>query len=179
MKTRYKYYFSLIDKWDAEVTNNFLALGYEVSVVVPLEKVRVCLLLYKYVEKEQRRWFVKSVVFIDVNWYIQYKKRGFGVQFSNRALSIEDLQIKAWELNKQYDNLSTIEATDVFKFIQDNVTNVEMREDFAEYKTLKECLANPNMYNRTQAAELFEKFICIKDKLFMEAMYNWLKRRNN
>ena len=169
----------MIDKWDAEIANNFIKLGYAVSIVVPLEKVKVCLLIYQYIENEQGRWPVKSVLFVDMNWYVQYKRRGFERRFNNRALSIEDLQIKAWELNKQYDNLSNFEAMDIQRFIQDNVPNVEMREDFAEYKTLKECLANPNLCNRTQAADLFEKFIHIKDKLFMEAMDNWLKRGNN
>jgi len=178
MKARYKRYFSLIDKWDDKIANNFISLGYAVSIVVPLEKVKVCLLIHQYIENEQGHWPVKTVVFVDMNWYVQYKTRGFEEQFK-RVLTIEDLQIKAWELNKQYDNLSTFEATDIQKFIQDNVPDVEMREDFAEYKTLKECLANPNLCNRTQAAELFEKFIYIKDKLFMEAMDNWLKRGNN
>lgn len=37
---------------------------------------------------------------------------------------------------------------DIQKFIQDNVPNVEAREEFAKYKTLKECLADPKLYDR-------------------------------
>ena len=44
-------------------------------------------------------------MFVDINWYVQYKARRLEDQFSNGALSVEDLQITAWELNKQYDNL--------------------------------------------------------------------------
>lgn len=55
--------------------------------------------IYQYIENEQGRWLAKSVMFVDI-------KRGrLEEQFSNGALSIEDLQITAWELNKKYDNL--------------------------------------------------------------------------
>lgn len=43
---------------------------------------------------------------------------------------------------------------DIQKFIQDNVPNVEAREEF-------------------------EKFLYVKDKLFGEAMDNWLKKRGS
>lgn len=33
------------------------------------------------------------------------------------------------------------------KFIEDNIPNVEARGEFEEYKTLKECLANPKLYD--------------------------------
>lgn len=68
---------------------------------------------------------------------------------------------------------------DVQKFIQDNVPNVEARGEFAEYKTFLQCLADPNKYDRSQAADLFEKFLYVKDKLFGEAMDNWLKKRGS
>lgn len=68
---------------------------------------------------------------------------------------------------------------DIQKFIQDNVPNVEAREEFAKYKTLKECLANPKLYDRTQAASLFDEFLYVKDKLFGETMDNWLKKRGS
>lgn len=65
---------------------------------------------------------------------------------------------------------------DIQKFIQENIPNVEARE---EYKTLKECLANPKLYDRSQTADLFDKFLYVKDKLFGEAMDNWLKKRGS
>lgn len=68
---------------------------------------------------------------------------------------------------------------DIQKFIQDNIPEVDSREEFDEYKTLKECLGNSKLYDRTQAADLFEKFLYIKDKLFGEAMDNWLKKRGS
>lgn len=68
---------------------------------------------------------------------------------------------------------------DIQKFIQDNVPNVEAREEFAKYKTLKECLDDPKLYDRTQAASLFDEFLYVKDKLFGEAMDNWLKKRGS
>ena len=105
VKPFYKHYFSRIDKWDDKIANNFLELGYAVSIVVPLEKVKICQLIYQYIENDQGRWLAKSVMFVDLNWYVQYKARRLEDQFSNGALSIEDLQITAWELNKQYDNL--------------------------------------------------------------------------
>ena len=91
VKPFYKHYFARIDKWDDKI--------------VPLEKVKVCQLIYQYIENDQGRWLAKSVMFVDLNWYVQYKARRLEEQFSNGALSIEDLQITAWELNKQYDNL--------------------------------------------------------------------------
>lgn len=42
IKPFYKHYFSKIDKWDDELANSFLELGYAVSIVVPLEKVKIC-----------------------------------------------------------------------------------------------------------------------------------------
>lgn len=105
VKPFYKHYFSRIDKWDDKLANAFLELGYAVSIVVPLEKVKICQLIYQYIENDQERWLAKSVMFVDINWYVQYKARRLEDQFSNGALSIEDLQITAWELNKQYDNL--------------------------------------------------------------------------
>ena len=68
---------------------------------------------------------------------------------------------------------------DIQKFIEGNIPNVETRGEFEEYKTLKECLANPKLYDRSQAADLFEKFLYVKDKLFGEAMDNWLKKRGS
>lgn len=68
---------------------------------------------------------------------------------------------------------------DIQKFIQDNVLNVEAREEFVKYKTLKECLADPKLYDHTQAASLFDEFLYVKDKLFGEAMDNWLKKRGS
>lgn len=66
---------------------------------------------------------------------------------------------------------------DVQKFIQDNIPEVDSREEFEKYKSLKECLADPNLYDRIQAAGLFDDFLYVKDKLFGEAMDNWLKKR--
>lgn len=66
---------------------------------------------------------------------------------------------------------------DVQKFIQDNIPEVDSREEFEKYKTLKECLADPNLYDRIQAADYFDEFLYVKDKLFGEAMDNWLKKR--
>lgn len=66
---------------------------------------------------------------------------------------------------------------DVQKFIQDNIPEVDSREEFEKYKSLKECLADPNLYDRIQAADYFDDFLYIKDKLFDEAMDNWLKKR--
>ena len=40
MKPFYKHYFSRINKWDDKLANAFLELGYAVSIVVPLEKVK-------------------------------------------------------------------------------------------------------------------------------------------
>lgn len=68
---------------------------------------------------------------------------------------------------------------DLQKFIQDNIPEVDSREEFAKYKTLKECLADPKLYDRTQAVSLFDEFLCVKDKLFGEAMDNWLKKRGS
>lgn len=68
---------------------------------------------------------------------------------------------------------------DIQNFIQENISNVETREEFAKYKTLKECLADPKLYDRTQAASLFDEFLYVKDKLFGEAMDNWLKKRGS
>lgn len=96
VKPFYKHYFSRIDKWDDKIANNFLELGYAVSIVVPLEKVKICQLIYQYIENDQGRW-----------------------------------------------------------------------------------LANPKLYDRTQAASLFDEFLYVKDKLFGEAMDNWLKKRGS
>lgn len=41
VKPFYKHYFARIDKWDDKIANNFLELGYAVSIVVPLDKVKV------------------------------------------------------------------------------------------------------------------------------------------
>ena len=68
---------------------------------------------------------------------------------------------------------------DIQKFIQDNVPNVEAREEFERYKTFLQCLADPKLYDRTQAASLFDEFLYVKDKLFGEAMDNWLKKRGS
>lgn len=68
---------------------------------------------------------------------------------------------------------------DVQKFIQDNIPEVDSREEFEKYKSLKECLADPNLYDRIQAADYFDDFLYIKDKLFDEAMDNWLKKRGS
>lgn len=68
---------------------------------------------------------------------------------------------------------------DIQKFIQENIPNVEAREEFAKYKTLKECLADPKLYDRIQAVSLFDEFLYVKDKLFGEAMDNWLKKRGS
>lgn len=105
MKPFYKHYFAIIDKWDDKLANSFLELGYAVSIVVPLKEVKICQLTFQYIENEQGRWLAKFVMFVDINWYVRYKARRLEEQFSNGALSIEDLQITAWELNKKYDNL--------------------------------------------------------------------------
>lgn len=55
VKPFYKHYFSRIDKWDDKIANNFLELGYAVSIVVPLEKVKICQLIYQYIENDQGR----------------------------------------------------------------------------------------------------------------------------
>ena len=68
---------------------------------------------------------------------------------------------------------------DIQKFIQDNIPNVEEREEFKRYKELKECLADASMYDRMKAAVYFESFLYVKDKLFGEAMDNWLKKRGD
>ena len=68
---------------------------------------------------------------------------------------------------------------DIQKFIQYNIPEVDSREEFTKYKTLKECLDDPKLYDRTQAASLFDEFLYVKDKLFGEAMDNWLKKRGS
>lgn len=105
IKPFYKHYFAKVNGWDDKIANSFLELGYGVSICVPLDKVKICLLSYQYIENEQGRFLAKSVMFVDINWYVQYKARRLEDQFSNGALSIDDLQITAWELNERYDNL--------------------------------------------------------------------------
>ena len=67
MKPFYKHYFSRIDKWDDKIANNFLELGYAVSIVVPLEKVKICQLIYQYIENDQGRWLAKKGMLLTAN----------------------------------------------------------------------------------------------------------------
>lgn len=66
---------------------------------------------------------------------------------------------------------------DLQEFIKQNIPNVESREDFKQYVSLKECLDDDSLYDRKQAAEHFEKFLELKDKLFDESIGNYLKKR--
>lgn len=66
---------------------------------------------------------------------------------------------------------------DLQEFIKQNIPNVESREDFKQYVSLKECLADDSLYDRKQAAEHFEKFLELRDKLFDESIGNYLKKR--
>lgn len=63
------------------------------------------------------------------------------------------------------------------EFIKQNIPNVGSREDYQQYISLKECLADKGLYDRKQAAEHFEKFLELKDKLFDESIGNYLKKR--
>lgn len=76
MKPFNKHYFARIDKWDDKVANAFLELGYAVSIVVPLEKVKVCQLIYQYIENDQVRWLAKSVMFVDIIGTFNIKHEG-------------------------------------------------------------------------------------------------------
>lgn len=44
---------------------------------------------------------------------------------------------------------------DLQEFIKQNIPNVESREDFKQYVSLKECLVDDSLYDRKQAAEHF------------------------
>lgn len=68
---------------------------------------------------------------------------------------------------------------DIQKFIEDNIPNVEERPEFKTYVSLKGCLGDPKLYDRVQVASLFDDFLHVKDKLFGEAMDNWLKKRGD
>lgn len=63
------------------------------------------------------------------------------------------------------------------EFIKQNIPNVESREDFKQYVSLKECLVDDSLYNRKQAAEHFEKFLELKDKLFDESIGNYFEEK--
>lgn len=66
---------------------------------------------------------------------------------------------------------------DLQDFMKQNIPNVGSREDYQQYISLKECLADESLYDRKQAAEHFEKFLELKDKLFDESIGNYLKKR--
>lgn len=66
---------------------------------------------------------------------------------------------------------------DLQEFIKLNIPNVESREDFKQYVSLKECLADPTMYDRSKASVYFESFLLVKDELFREAIDNYLNKR--
>lgn len=66
---------------------------------------------------------------------------------------------------------------DLQDFIKQNIPNSETREDVKQYISYKECLANPALYDRIEVADHFEQFLDLKDKLFDEAMGNYITKR--